>query len=193
MSIMAELNVPSDKWYKWKALRVEFCGNLGRPVYEPSFVLYFIGIMLLGNPVLWLRIFESGPASSPEGQLTPLLQHLLTRESLAIPHELALYFIGLLVATVADVLLEKKSNQTSYLLTFFIALIAFYLGIVCFRTESWLGSYAAAFFGFAVTLFLWWTANADNERLRDRLPPPETAIAGDARAELHGDLNGIEA
>jgi uncharacterized membrane protein YhhN len=183
----------TDRWVKWRTMTSDLADRFRKPRYEPVFVFYFVFVIVLAGSIgAWLPFFEGELPHAGPSEMTPLLQSLIAREEMIVPRELAIYFAGLLAAIMGDILLAKDAKQTYRMIGFCAFFIAFCLAVACWGAKGKCTAYLFSIPGFIITLCLWWTANADNERLQDPVPPADTALAGDPNRDLSGSLDGIE-
>lgn len=164
----------------WQEFYQTLRGRLIEPAKHPTFVLYFIGIIIA---VGGFGIFE------------PIVSCILGKLARAdLPHALIsstyTYFVAIAATAAVDLALsyrKKKYLLMMFLLSSFLVLFLAFLSAIIHRH-----GYAAipTFLGYVLALFLWWIGNANNVNLLDTLPPENASTGGGTETKPAGDLNG---
>lgn len=163
----------------WQELFATLKGRLRRPWRHPTFVMYFLVIIVIVGGF---------------GLLEPLVSYWLGKlRADALPGALvsATYTYFAAIAATAAVDLILSYHQRKYLLMFF--LMCSVVVFLCALFAAILGNPAKAAYpsvlGYFLALFLWWVGNANNANLLDT-PVEPTAPIG-ANAKPSGDLAGF--
>lgn len=174
-------NVPVDNPNYWQELWGELLDRLSKPWRHPTFVMYFLGIIIFFGGFGWL---EPVVRRWVLGTLAPdaFLQTFIS----------AIYTYSLAVTATAAVDLILCYHQRKSLLMFFLlcAVVVFLCALFAAMLENGVAIYLAIF-GYLMSLLLWWLGNANNAKLLE--PPVEQTapIGADAKAEPRGDLAGF--
>lgn len=168
-------NTQPNHWQDfWETLKERFF----RPGKHPTFVMYFIGII----------IFVGGL-----GLLEPVISTLFLgeswkTESIRLISACYTYFLAIAATAAVDVILSVR-HQKYFLMLFlcscFIVLSCAFLAVITKAASP-------AIFGYVLALLLWWIGNADNTNLLDTPVKHDAPIGGDAEAKLVGNMNGIK-
>lgn len=165
-----------DFWELWRIFGKQLKTCIIQPVRYPSFIFYFIVIIIMaGGLGAWLLIFQIIPSES----------------ELDIPRALTTYAVAILAASLVSIILSKKDEHALLLFALFICVICGFLSLGTFTASK---SQDAQIYGIIVTvlsLFLWWVANAENPDLTGL--NPNVATGGDPKSQkLSGDLSGLQ-
>jgi hypothetical protein len=164
----------------WKMLKSSLIGRFCKPWQEPAFVFYFLGIICIaGGLGFWLPIVIDASKG---------LENL--------PSNLATYFVALLTAGCADILLttdpnsDFKINQRTFAS---FAVFALVLGIIVsmcslFLNRNWGFAFFLSSSGTFASWIIWCIANADNTRLVGDNVAPTTPIGGKDINQVGGDI-----
>jgi hypothetical protein len=165
----------------WATLKERLC----KPCKHPTFVMYFIGIIIvvgslgLLEPIVSCWVIGSLPSKD------------LPRALVSATYT---YFVAIAATAAVDFVLSYY--QRKHLLMFFVlcslAVLTCFLGAVIYGTFLHRPDLAAfpALLGYLLALFLWWIGNAENAHLLDT-PIKPTSPIGDDYAEPTGDLTGF--
>jgi hypothetical protein len=166
----------SGFWRNWIEFFSELWQRLVRPVGQPALIFYFVGIMLIvGGLGVSISVFERTPA--PAG--------------MAVPRALAVYLFAILAAAFVDLNLEDETTRSLRMFALLVLVVGTVGGVVSFVVTDVRWAYRSAVGGTLLALFLWWVANAKNERFFEPLAPPTAAIAGEPQEPV-GSLKGIQ-
>lgn len=171
----------------WTEFKITLKDRLSKPCNHPTFVMYFIGIIViigglgLLEPIISYFVIN---ALKPEEFPRALVSAAYT------------YFIAIAATAAVDLILSYHKKK--YLLMFFLLclLVVFF----CFLLSVTYGTILKrpmsailpAFIGYIIALFLWWIGNANNAKLLDAQINP-TAPIGDDDTQPAGDLTGFKA
>jgi hypothetical protein len=156
----------------WKELWIELKRRLKKPLGYPSFVFYFLGIIILiGGLGVWISIYKK------------------TWD--AVPRDLSTYLLAILSSAAADLILSEGKKQSLQMFSILTLVIGGFLSVLSEANSDLTRAYIYAILGAFLALLLWWIANADNAKLFGENPPPNAATGGDPNIIL-GNLSGIE-
>ena len=151
------------------------------PARHPTFVLYFIGIIVV---IGGFGIFE------------PLVSFVLGKTTKTeLPHALICatytYFVAIAATAAVDLTLSYRKRKyllMLFLLSCFLVLFLAFLSAIINRHQ-----YAAipTVIGYILALVLWWIGNATNANLLDTPPPENAPTGGSSSAPPVGDLAGF--
>ena len=169
----------------WQEFRRELKERARKPLKHPTFVMYFVGII----------IFLGGL-----GLLDPVLNSVMLGkwpeiEGVRVVSACYTYFLAIAATAAVDLILSL--NQRKFLLMFFLlcCLAVVLLAFLAFVLGTFRGDATAAAFpsvlGYALALFLWWVGNANNTNLLEPPVKPDASTGGDAQANPAGDLSGF--
>lgn len=179
------INIPADQTINyWQEFRGTLKERLCKPCNHPTFVMYFIGIIIV---IGGLGLFE------------PIVSYFILG---TLPYEefpravvsaTYTYFVAIAATAAVDLILSY--HQKKYLLMFF--LLCSLIVIFCFLLSAAYVTFLKrpvcailpALIGYVVALFLWWIGNANNANLLD-MPVNPTAPIGDDNIQPAGDLTG---
>jgi len=167
----------------WQEFREILRERLRKPCKHPTFVMYFLGIiMIMGGFGLIEPIirFLSG-SLKPEDFPRTLLSASYT------------YFVAIAATAAVDLILSYQKRR--FLLMFFLLCL-----MVVYVCAWFAASYGAApqvplkaifpaILGYMMALFLWWIGNAENANLLDEPVKPTAPIGADGQPG--GDLTGF--
>jgi hypothetical protein len=160
---------------KWQFFWFDIKDKTKSPFNHPEFLGYFfLAIVLTGSlGVTYTILTEWGYVKSLN----------------KIPSSIATYFMTLMAVGVLDINLSEKWKQPRIIYVY--SLIAGFMGIVLLVFSNLLTGISAYFFSFSGTLlawYIWWLANADNEKLTSKIKP-DSATGGDPYKNLPGSIN----
>lgn len=150
-------NTPS-KWENWKDLREEIQDRIDKPKRHPTFVMYFIFVLILGGglgvwlPPLVTALGGQRPGSDPW---------------LSVAVNLATYLIAILSSGLADTLLSEVSRAVR-MVAFSLSIIGVVLAVLVFFTPYVSSAFLLSIPGAMLSLLLWWLANAHDDKLREK-------------------------
>jgi amino acid transporter len=177
-------NASGDRVNYWQELGEELRARLSGPLRHPTFIMYFVGIiMIIGGLGLLPPIV---------GLLLGNLRHDAFLQ--ALTSATYTYFLAITATAAVDFILSYR--QRKYLLMFFLflslvvvlcALFAAIFGTLRSNPDTVL--YPTAI-GYLLALALWWIGNAKNVNLLDTRIEPRAPIAADVEGKPSGDLAG---
>lgn len=166
----------------WLEFRLTIKDRLRKPCKHPTFVMYFIGII----------VFLGG-----FGIIVPLISGLLgTLNADALPQALVkagyTYFVAIAATAAVDIILSYR--QRKFLLMFFLlcSFVVFLCAILAALMSTGFLAVGPAVVGYILALMLWWIGNADNANLLDTPIEPTNAMGADTKANPPGNLAGFK-
>lgn len=180
------MTMQQDQPNYWQEFRAIIKERLCKPCQHPTFVMYFLGIIIIIGSL---------------GLLEPIVSYLIIG-SLPVEHvpralvsAAYTYFVAITATAAVDFIL---SHNKKYLVMFFVlcSLVVFacFLSSVIFATilHRPYSAIMPTCIGYIVALFLWWIGNAENAHLLET-PVKPTAPIGDDITQPSGNLNGYNA
>lgn len=184
-----------DSWAQYKRVGLELKNRTVSPLIHPTFVIYFVIVMLLVGPVsIWVELyafFILGPEASTPPGTGPVAAS--TSESLAPLRAALLTFFPAVTATTAlQLIWVEKWKQMRAVAVLFFVVIAILAACMTPRQISDCSAILLGAIATLIALWLWWIANANNIDLHG-----ENDLAGPIGGEtatrpLNGNLNGFD-
>ena len=170
-----------QKISRWIAFRHVIAVRYNKPKSHPEFVFIFILLNLIFCALgVYVSMFADLFDSSKSFNYRALNTNLTT------------YYIAILASACFDLILSKAKIMKSALTTFSLAVLVF--GIISLIVSYLLRlRYALplTILYLLISLFMWWIANAENDKLMNDEVPPSATI-GDLDQEILGDLGGFK-
>ena len=168
----------------WQEFRVTLKERLRGPCRHPTFVMYFVGIIVvvggfgLLEPIVSCWVFGTlKPDAFPQ----------------ALERATYTYFIAIAATAAVDLVLSYRQRKS--LLMFFV--LCSLTVLLCAFLAASLGNPGVAKYpsilGYVLALFLWWVGNAENANLLDTPVEPTDSIGADAETNPSGNLTGFNA
>jgi hypothetical protein len=180
-------NKPSDESPNyWQEFSCQLNERLQGPCKHPTFILYFIGIIVVIGGF---------------GLLEPMFSHWVLGKMSDTEFHKALisaaytYFIAIAATAAVDLILSDR--QRKYLLMFMVvaSIVVFLCAILAAALSTVKGEpqYAVGpvIIGYSFSLLLWWIGNAKNAHLLDTPATPTAPTGGDAHNAPAGSTNGF--
>ena len=146
------------------------------PLRHFSFFAFFIiGIIVAGGLGIWLTLWEYCTSSS--NQLNDIVRSIAT------------YFPAIATASLFELICPDENEKYIRSFALFAGVLILILFVFTVNLNPGSISLFVGLLGVAVSLFLWWIANAENDSLRDKAPD-NAALGGDVASEAKGDLTG---
>lgn len=176
-------NAPAQPNY-WREFRETLKERIHAPRKHPTFVMYFIGIIILfGGFSWWLEPVISSVllGNWPEIEWVRLISGCYA------------YFVAIAATAAVDLILSL--NQQKSLRMFFV------VGVLCVFICAFFAAIAGtvmgntkvavwpSVIGYILALFLWWVGNANNANLLESPVKPDAPTGGDTQANPVGDLS----
>lgn len=165
----------SKAWTRrWAALRHELALRAVEPIEHPTFVIYFLVIVVgVGGIGTWVELFK---LTRPQGISNPL-DGLIT--------SLITFFFALVGTSCTQLIIEESESKALRALTLFFLFLAFVGAVLA---AAGVGSGQAGIFPWTfasiAALAIWWLANAKSPGLRD----PDAPTGGAVTKTLPGNL-----
>lgn len=162
--------------WRWKALGRELGGRALEPIGHPTFIIYFVFIVVaLGGLGPWIEVFRYNHPRPISGPADGLITSLVT------------FFFALSGSSCTQLIIEESENKAIRALAAGIFVVA--LGGATFAAISvedpklaiWLSGFASV-----AALVVWWIANAKSPGLKD----PDTPTGGSLETDLPGNFAG---
>jgi hypothetical protein len=161
----------------WADLYRELKERITEPLRHPSFVFYFVAVILvvggLGVSLSMIKIIGPDPSFM---------------DLVALPRALSSYLLAILASAVTDLILGESSKRSLQMFALFLLVIGVILGLIGLTSFALRWAYGCSLVGVLLAWCLWFVANADNAKLKEREPPPNVATGGDPGAPLPGSL-----
>lgn len=164
--------------WRWRALGRELSVRALGPIAHPTFVLFFLFIVFgLGGVGVWVELFKLSYSSGTQPEVTDgLITSLVT------------FFFALAGSSCTQLIIEESESKALRALAAgtLVLLVLVGAAVVGARDRNadvavWASSLASA-----VSLIVWWIANAKAPGLRD----PDAPTGGSVNKDLPGDLAG---
>lgn len=177
-----------NKISNWNELKLFLRKRSLSPLKYPSFVLYFIFVIILMGSIGVLNVILSW-ISNGDLEITDFISNASN------------VFLALVAASAVELILIKDDDLESdtqcrkidiRILGIIFLIIAFFLWILAKHFSNYIGliiSIIGLFFGF----YVWWISNAQNSILIDETDPKH-ALAGDTIMdnEIKGDIKDFK-
>lgn len=164
----------TDHWEKWKGLGDDLKMRIVGPTSQPTFIMYFLVVMLaVGGIGCWLTMFSKGFGTEAFSSLST-------------------YSIAVLAAAMADVLLSQDVRQSFRMFSMGVLALGVVLAVLGLTTPSNYWTYASSMIAALLSWFLWYVANADNEKLKEPPASPTVTTGGDPAGTLTGTLRDLD-
>ncbi len=175
----------SDQSNHWQEFWQEIKERARKPLRHPTFVMYFVGIIIILGGLGFLEALISSVMleQKPEIEWGRLISACYT------------YFLAIAATAAVDLILSL--SQRKFLMMFFLlcCLAVVLCAILAAILGTFRGNAAAAavpsVLGYVLALFLWWVGNANNANLLDTPIKPDAATGGNAQTQPAGDLSGF--
>ncbi|MFN4037511.1 hypothetical protein [Comamonas aquatica] len=169
------MEMESKAWTRrWAALRRELALRAVEPIEHPTFVIFFLAIVVgVGGVGTWVELFK---LSRPQGAPDPL-DGLIT--------SLITFFFALVGTSCTQLIIEESESKALRALAQFVLFLAFVGAVLA---TAGVGSGQAGIwpwtFASVAALVVWWLANAKSPGLRD----PDAPTGGAVTKTLPGNL-----
>lgn len=178
-----------ESWAHYAHLFGEIWARTHRPLQQPSFVMYFLVVMIVISPLnVWVEWYAYAmPASSGNSDETPFTNSSL----LGLRTALLTFFPAVAAGTAMQLVWAQKNKaMRAFAILTFTCLAA----VTAFITPARISDEIALRVGIVATvvsLWLWWIANARQADLLDKLDPDAPVGGENPHAPLPGDLVGF--
>ena len=168
----------------WQEFWDELMERLRTPRRHPTFVFYFLGII----------IFLGGFGLLLEPLVTLVMQkNWTTIDWIRLISVCYTYFVAIAATAAVDLILSLRRRKSLQMLFVLCCLVVFLCAVLAAIWGTFGGNAKAAAYpsvlGYILALFLWWVGNADNVNLLDTPPNPDVTTGGDTRDQPVGDLS----
>ena len=168
-----------DNSGRWESLFKEVWRRTKEPFSHPSFVFYFvIAILVLGAFGIWNELINIWVGNDSSNSQT--LRKTITS-----------FFPILAASTCLQIIWEDrfKSIRSFIIFLFMLTLIGLYIA----ANQSIMDCIAIKFgvLATAISIWMWWLANADQDFLKDPIDPTAATGNDDTSESLPGDLSGF--
>lgn len=158
----------------WKYLWNEIYDRLCVSASQPSIVLYFILVVLIGGVGGWINTLK-----------------YLIPESVkfsVVVNSFSTFIIAIAASAATDISLDTSSSRSLQIASYSILAAITFSVIYIFSYDYFNISITVLIFFF--TAITWMIANSTNANLKD--PPPDTTTGGDTTKDLSGDLSDFK-
>lgn len=160
----------------WSALWRELQLRAIEPFESPTFVLFFIAIVIgVGGIGTWFELFRLAKPQETPDPLDGLVTSLIT------------FFFALVGTSCTQLIIEESESKALRALGQFVLILAFVgaavlvaVGMASGQAGIWPWTVASIF-----ALIVWWMANAKSTGLRD----PDAPTGGAVTKKLPGNLS----
>ena len=175
---------------RWQLLKEELGRRLEEPRHYPTFVIYFIFVIVVLAGIGWIipliMAWYYGVGEKYE-MLTPYFQSLSTY-AIALS---ATSFVDLIISINEPQVSKRPFRNTFSLVIMFAFVVVVGLSLWTFSGMSMLSSATLAIIGTLLSWVVWWVCNGDNAKNLEEPPaPPNAALGGDPLVTI-GDPNAL--
>ncbi len=187
----ANESAQKDSWAQYTRVGRELTNRTFGPLHHPTFVIYFLLVMLLVGPFsIWVEVFtffflgSPAPAAAAADPATPTASASLA----GLRTALLTFFPAVTATTALQLVWAERWKQMRAVAMLFFVIIAI---LAACMTPRQIGDSSAVAMGLAATvvaLWLWWIANANNPDLLGEIDPSDPIGGDTATGPLKGDL-----
>lgn len=170
-----------DKWENWTDFRGELKERFKKPAGHPTFIMYFVVVLIIGGG---LGVWLPPVVSALGGEISA------SKPELSVAMSLATYVVAILSAGLADALLSEISRAFR-MFALSLCIIGAVIALLALLTSSKQGAFLFSGVGAAISLLLWWLANANDEKLQEAQIPVDAPVGNQPeQTDLPGNTQG---